>query len=86
MRVEDTLRVSIEQVFAGFEPLSGLDGESAAVEIQLFYLVEPAPQLFHLDVILFKLVVGEVLRGGFLGDFTFEIVAFVDSRGRLLSI
>ena len=78
MCIKDPLRIAIEQGFAGLQPSRGFGSESAAIKIQLFDLVEPALQLFQLDVVLFELVVSKVLRGGFPGDFGFKIVAFVD--------
>src|SRR6516225_12279552 len=78
MRVENALRIIVEQVFAGLEPRCSLGGQVATVKIQLFYLLEPALQLFQLDIIFFELVVCEVPRGGLFRDIGFEIVAFVD--------
>jgi hypothetical protein len=40
--VENALRISIEQVFAGFQPLSGFGGQPTTVKIQLLYLFQPA--------------------------------------------
>ena len=78
MHVEDLLCVTIEQGFAGFQPFRGFGSEHSTVKIKLFYFFKPALQLFQLDVVLFQLVVSEVLRGCFLCDLGFEIVAFVD--------
>jgi len=78
MRVEDPLRVIIEQAFAALQPLGGFGSEPAAIKIELLYLFEPPLQLFQLDVVFFELVVSKVLRGRFFGDLGFEIIALVD--------
>ena len=78
VRVEDPLRVSIEQTFAALQPLGGFGSEPATIKIELFYLFEPSLHLFQLDVVFFELVLGEVLHGRFFGDFGFEIITFVD--------
>src|SRR6516162_7846219 len=78
MRLEDALRVRIEQAFAALQPLRGFGREPAAIKIQLSYLFEPALQLLELDIVFFELVVSEVLRCRFFGDVGFEIIAFVD--------
>ena len=78
MGLEDAARVSIEQTFATLQPNRSFGSEPATVKIELPYFLEPALQLFQLDVVFFELVVGKMLASRFLGDFGFEVVTFVD--------
>src|SRR5208282_5907647 len=78
MRVEDALRVGIEQDRASLQPFGGLLSEGTAVEIELADLREPVLKLFQIHVILLELGVCEVLGGCLLGDLALEVVALVD--------
>src|SRR3954452_6853609 len=78
MRLEDVLSIAVEQALAAYEPLSGFGRQLGAVEVELADFLEPDLQLLQVDVVFLKLGIGEVLRGGFLGDLRLEIVALID--------
>src|SRR5258708_5145446 len=59
--VEHPSSVAVEQSLAGAQPLRGFLGQRRAIEIELFYLLQPALEFLEVRVFLFELGIGEFI-------------------------